>query len=172
MSRPKRITEKQWVEIGKRLANGESRKAVGVMYGVSVSTLSKRFACTEKNLKVVANQVAQAEMAVSRLPAVEQAMVETMVDRIKQLHDHALRAAGYSMATAARLSGIAHNISATIDETAPLSGQSRTALQDVSALQNVVNNAAYVGLKLMDATKPKQDESDKEQIIRLIDVPA
>lgn len=163
MARPSKLTDAQWEKIGKRLLAGESPSALAREFGVSKSTISGRFSERNQNIKDAANQIVAAESALAKLNISEQIAARSLADDLKAISQHLAGAARFGAATAHRLSGIAHNKAAEIDDAAPLDAESREALSDVAALTKMANDASEIGMNLLKANKDTIDDLNKRE---------
>jgi len=161
MGRQSKLTEAQWEAIGKRLLKGESASALAREFGVSKSTISGRFSERVQNVKDAANQIVAAERALSKLNISEQIAARSLADDLKAISEHLAGAARFGAATAHRLSGIAHNKAAEIDDQAPLDGESTEALKGIAILTKMANEASEIGVNLLKANKDTIDDLNK-----------
>jgi len=161
MGRQSKLTDAQWEKIGKRLLAGESPSALAREFGVSKSTISGRFSERVQNVKDVANQIVATENALSKLNISEQIAARSLADDLKAISEHLAGAARFGAATAHRLSGIAHNKAAEIDDAKPMDDASRTALGNIAVLTKMANDASEIGLNLLKANKDTIDDLNK-----------
>jgi hypothetical protein len=161
MGRQSKLTDAQWEKIGKRLIAGESPSALAREFGVSKSTISGRFSERVQNVKDAANQIVAAENALSKLNISEQIAARSLADDLKAISTHLAGAARFGAATAHRLSGIAHNKAAEIDDQAPLDGDSTEALKGIAILTKMANEASEIGVNLLKANKDTIDDLNK-----------
>lgn len=153
MGRKSALTDRQWVEIERRLLAGEKGRALAREFGVAESAIRKRCGAQTKQIKDVANQLVAAETAFCALPISAQISARTLADELKEISMHLAGAARYGAATAHRLSGIAHAKVAEIDDAAPLDDKSRMALSDIAVLTKIANGAAEIGIGLLKANQ-------------------
>lgn len=171
MGRKSALTEKQWQVIGQRLLKGEAGRVLAREFGVSEAAIRKRFGTQTKQIKDVANQLVAAETAFSALPIGAQISARTLADELKEISMHLAGAARYGAATAHRLSGIAHNKAAEIDDAKPLDDESLKTLKGISVLTQMANQSAEIGIGLIRANKDKIDqlnnpETDSAQLLK------
>ena len=139
MGRKSSLTEKQWAEIGQRLIKGDAGRVLAREFGISEAAIRKRFGAQTKQIKDVANQLVAAEVAFSALPIGAQISARTLADELKDISLHLASAAKYGAATAHRLSGIAHNKVAEIDDAKPLDDESLRSLKGIAVLTQMSN---------------------------------
>lgn len=167
MGRPSKLTEAQWEEIKRRLLSGESGRSLADEFGVSETAIRKRVSSQVSDIKYVANQLASAQTALSRLPISSQISAQTLAQRLVSISNHLASAADYGSATAHRLSGIAHAKVAEIDDAAPLTEQSLTALKGIAVLTRLANESSEIAVNLLRANKEEiervNDESRRKQ---------
>lgn len=153
MGRPSKLTEKQWQEIDARLLKGEPGRSLAREYDVSEAAIRKRFGAHHKQIKTVANQLVEAEMALEALPLGARVSARTLADDLKEISSHLAGAARYGAATAHRLSGIAHAQVALIDDADPLGVDSIETLKGISALTKLANDSSVIPINLLNANK-------------------
>lgn len=171
MGRKSSLTEKQWAEIERRLLEGEAGRSLAREFGVAESAIRKRFGARVKKIKDVANQIVATDSAFKALPISAQISARTLADKLISISEHLAGAAEYGAATAHRLSGIAHNKVAEIDDAAPLNDESLKALKGISVLTQMSNASAEIGINLLRANKETIDglnkpETDSAQLLR------
>lgn len=145
MGRPSKLTPTQWEEIGRRLAAGETAKALSMEFGVGRTTISERFS----DFPTV--KVRKLGQELSELPPQAQAAAVSLADELRAISGHLAAAARYGSATAHRLQALAHGEVQKIDDANPL--ESVEALKGVHALTRLANDAAATGLNLLNANK-------------------
>lgn len=163
MGRKSALTEKQWNQIEQRLVNGEKGRALGKEFGISEAAIRKRFGTQAKQIKTVANQLVAAETAFKALPISAQIGARTLADRLMAISEHLAGAAEYGAATAHRLSGIAHNKVAEIDDAAPLNDESLKTLKGISVLTQMANQSSEIGVNLLRANKEAIEAMNKPE---------
>jgi hypothetical protein len=173
MGRPSKLTDAQWDEIRKRLLAGEKAADLSREYGVSKTRISERVSKRVENIKTVANQIVATEVSLRALPVSEQNDALSLADDLKSISKHLAGAGRYGAATAHRLSGIAHMKVAEIDDAAPLTEDSLSALKGIAVLTKMANESSEIGLNLLRANKEAVDrlnepESDRETLLREI----
>lgn len=161
MARPSKLTDAQWEKIGKRLLDGESASSLAREFGVGKATISERFANRLKTVKEAANQIVAAESTLGKLNVSEQIAARSLADRLKAISGHLAGAAEFGAATAHRLAGIANAKLQQVDDSQPLSEESRTALTDVAALSKMANEASQIGMNLLKANQEAVDEANR-----------
>lgn len=163
MARPSKLTEKQWLEIGKRLLDGEQGRALAREFGVSEAAIRKRHSTQNKQIKDVANQVVAAEQAFKSLPVGAQISAQNLIDELRSISMHLASAAKYGSATAHRLAGIAHGKVSEIDDSTPMNEESMEALKGIAVLTRMANDSSQIGLNLLSANKDRIARNEKEQ---------
>ena len=157
MSRPSALSDRQWAEIGRRLAgpNPESMRKLAKEFGVGVATISERFSERVPKLKALANTLASAEREVERLPVSEQVAVRSLADQLKAIGNGLANVAGSGIRTAEKLSALAEAKATKLTATS-----TRDQVGDVVALQEGANRAVATGMAIMAANKPKDAPSE------------
>jgi len=160
MGRPSKLTDAQWEQIRLRLLEGESGRALADEFGISETAIRKKVSSQVSEIKTVANQLANAQTALSKLPISSQISAQTLAQRLLSISNHLASAADYGAATAHRLSALAHSEVAKIDDAAPLS--SGENLRGIAALTSLANESGKIALNLLAANKDKAvGEPDK-----------
>jgi hypothetical protein len=161
MGRKSKLTDAQWEEIKRRLLDGESGRALAEEFGVSETAIRKKVSSQVSEIKTVANQLASAQTALSKLPISSQISAQTLAQRLISISGHLAGAADYGAATAHRLAGIAHMKAAEIDDAKPLDESSLTTLKGIAVLTRMANDASEIGVNLLKANKEAVDEINK-----------
>lgn len=164
MGRPSKLTDAQWEQIGKRLLAGESSASLAREFGVSKAAISGRFSERTTKIKSVANQIVETERALSFLNVSEQLAARSLADDLKAISDHLAGAARYGAATAHRLSGIAHNKVAEIDDSMPLDENGVETLKSVAVLTRMANSSSEIAINLLRANKETVDDLNRQDL--------
>ena len=115
MGRPSKLSDRQWAEIGRRLAGGESTRKLGKEFGVAGNTISERFSERVPKLKALAASLASTEREVELLPVTEQCTVRNLADQLKQIAGSLASAARHGADTADRLAEMANRKTRRMD---------------------------------------------------------
>lgn len=153
MGRKSKLTDRQWEQIGKRLLDGESGRALAKEFSVSEAAIRARFSARNSEIKTVANQLLATDVALKALPISAQIAAHNLAERMRSISEHLAGAADFGAATAHRLSGIAHAKVQEIDDAAPLNADSIESLKGVAVLTKMANEASTIGLNLLSANK-------------------
>jgi hypothetical protein len=153
MGRKSKLTDEQWAQIRARLLEGESGRALAEEFGVSETAIRKKVSSQVSEIKIVANQIASAQTALSKLPISSQISAQTLAQRLMSISNHLASAADYGAATAHRLAGIAHMKAAEIDDSAPLTEEGVQTLKGIAVLSRMANEASDIGMNLLKANK-------------------
>ena len=160
MGRKSSLTDKQWVEIGKRLLAGkESARALAREFGTSEASVRRKFPAQRKDVKDVANQLVAADAAFRNLPITSQIDALNLVDELKSISTHLASAGKFGAMTAHRLSGIAHGQVEKVDDAEP--EKSMEALSRIGVLTKMANSSAEIGMNLLRANKEAIDDLNK-----------
>ena len=171
MGRKSKLSDAQWLEIERRLLDGEAIRALAREFEVSDAAIRQRgIPSRAQKTKDVANQIVATERALSELPISSQINAQNYAARLRSMSDHVLNAAHYGAATSHRLAGIAHAKVQEIDDAAPLDEKSRDALRDVAALTKLANDASAIPLSLMAANKKAVERIGDEPPAPLVPV--
>ena len=147
MGRPSKLTPTQWEEIGRRLVSGETAAALGREFGVSQTVISQRFS------KFPKSEVTRLGNELALLPPQAQMAAVSLADELRTISTHMAGAARYGASTAHRLAGIANGKAIEIDDGAPVTDESLNTMKGILALSRTANEAAHIGLNLLNANK-------------------
>lgn len=151
MGRPSKLTTEQWADITRRLAEGEKAADLAREFDVSKTAISNRVSKRAETVKAVANQLVAAESKLRALPVSEQILTLNLADKLRSISSHAAGAAENGMMVAHRLTGISRMLVERIDDADPTS--SMDDLKAVAAMGRIANDAAHIGLNLLNANK-------------------
>lgn len=161
MARPSKLSDSQWETIGKRLLAKEKPAALAREYGISKGLISQRFSKRIEIVKDVAKQIVETDNAISQLNVNERIEAFNLADELKAISKHGASAARYGMQTAHRLSYIANVQAEKINEAASLEENAET-IKSVMAMTRGANDAASIGLSLLNANKDANKNVDVE----------
>lgn len=151
MGRKSKLTESQWVEIERRVLEGESYRNLAKEFGVAWSTIRERVSAQAKEIKSVAEQIVSTEQRIMALPISAQITAQNLAAKLRAISDNLASAAHYGAMTAHRLSGMAHAETDKINETRL--AESIESLKTVAALTKMANEASTIPLNLLAANK-------------------
>ncbi len=151
MGRKSKFSEKEWQAIGQRLLNGEVPAHIAKEFRIHPSQITRRFSQENAKIKDVANQLVEAERALTNMPIAQQICAISLAQRLRSISDHLASAAHYGAATAHRLSAIAHDQVQKVDDTNPEA--SMETLRGVATLTKMANEASVIGHNLLAANK-------------------
>lgn len=157
MGRSSKLTEMQWAEVERRVLEGESYRSLAKEFGVSEAAIRQRVSSRAKEIKSVAEQIVNTEQRLAALPISSQLTTVNLAAKLRAISENMAGAAHYGAMTAHRLNGLAHAQLDKIDDADPM--QSQEALQTISGLTKMANQASEIPLNLLAA--------NKEQVIRL-----
>jgi uncharacterized membrane protein YgaE (UPF0421/DUF939 family) len=169
MGRKSKLTDEQWAQIKSRLLEGESGRALAEEYGVSETAIRKKVSSQVSEIKTVANQLASAQTALSKLPISSQISAQTLAQRLMSISNHLASAADYGAATAHRLAGIAHMKAAEIDDSAPITEEGVQTLKGIAVLSRMANEASDIGINLLKANKDVTADAGREDVPTSLD---
>ena len=161
MSKPSRLNENQWLEIEKKNIEGIPVRQLAREYGIAEGQIRRRITAQVKDIKSVANSIVYAQTALERLPLTAQMTAQTLAFKLRAISSNLASAADLNAATAHRLSSLANQQSALIDDTKPL--ENMELLRGIGALTAMSNESTKAGLELLKVNKEvsKQDEAPK-----------
>jgi len=147
--RPSKLSSRQWAEIGRRLATGESTSALAREFKIGKARISERFQVKTKELKALASQIVDVDTALEQLPVSEQGTVLSLADQMKATTANLAAAARHGSATSARLAQIANAKATQLDPAAV----DMEDLREIAGLTQTANQAATIGTALVAASK-------------------
>jgi hypothetical protein len=157
MGRPSKLTDDQWAEVLRRVVAGESMRQLAKEFGVSEGAIRGRVSSQSTQVKDVANQIVSANAALRKMSVAAQVITLDYAATLQTISHNLTQAAAHSAGTALRLSAIANAQVQRIDEASPMDSQE--TLQAISALTKMSNDAAQLGVNLINANnKSKADQ--------------
>ena len=153
MSRPSKLSESQWQEIGRRLVLGESARSLAREYGVSETAIRKRFGSHAKEILTTAKELSSVEQKVKKMEVGSQALVRTVTDYLNSIGTNLALAADRNTRTSARLAALAETQMTKVEE------GDMGALPGVSILTKCSNEAASIGVAFLGTNKPKGESN-------------
>lgn len=154
MSRRSNFTDEQWADIGRRMLEGESARALAREFDTSESTIRSRFArkgARSKTVQQVAGMIVEAGNALDALPPDAQVSVINLAAKLRSISESLACAAELGAKTAHRLHALANSQVDKVDDAEPMSSQE--ALKGVAVLTKMANDAASTPLNLLAANK-------------------
>jgi hypothetical protein len=165
MGRPSKLTDKQWAEIERRSIAGESIRSLAAEFKVSEGTIRGRgISAHVSEIKDVAKQIARVQDRLAVMPISAQISAHSLAEELRSISTHLASAAKFGSMTAHRLSVIAHSQTDMIDEAAPFEDNTE-ALKSVLAMTKGANDAAVIGLNLLNANKETVKSMNEEKVI-------
>jgi hypothetical protein len=160
MGRPSKLSPDQWREIDNRLSAGERATDLAKEFQISACRISERIAKVSKPVHVAAAKLADAHNSLASLPIAQQYQALNLAEKLRNISTSLAHAAENGAATAHRLSAIANLQAQKIDEASPM--ESQESLQAISALTKIANDAASLGLGLVNANKTGKEPNTPE----------
>ena len=158
--RPSKLDDRQWAEIGRRYAAGESARKLAEEYPISEASIRLRFSAQREKIQIVANKLASAELEVSAMPIAAQMSVRSLADQLKAIGGNLASAARFGSATAAELAELAHG---KVKDVKDKDGKvDPVVLSDISALTQVANRAATPAFRLVAASQGREVPPDPQ----------
>ncbi len=156
MGRKSKLNTNQWNEIERRrIVDRESWRSLEKAFGISQSTIRYHLSAQCKNIEVVANQLAAAEIAVCELPKAAQQIARDHAENIKITRVNLESAA--AMAAEATNHLMTHLVFETGRIKAAKTDEDRVsngnALQAVAALADTINKTAVTSFKTLSYAK-------------------
>lgn len=172
MGRKSKLTDAQWLQIERRMLEGESTRALAREFGVSESSIRQRKSAHVAEIKNVAAQIVETERALTKLPITAQQTAQNLAVKLRAISDNIASAAMYGAATAHRLSALANSEVGKIDDANPLAAESLEALKGVAVLTKLSNDSGALSIDLLnshrDRVKSGEFDEDPVQPVRII----
>lgn len=169
MARPSKLSEKQWIEVTDRVANGESMRALSREFKVSEAAIRQQVSTHAKLIKDVANQMVAADVAFKSLPVTSQVIAHNLADQLRMMSSHIASAANNGAAIANRLSGMAAKHTDLIDDADLNSEVSVNAIKTVNAIMRTANESGSLAIDLLKANKDDIPKDEKPKAKSLTD---
>lgn len=170
MGRRSKLSEEQWVEVGKRLLEGASpsqlsKELTAQGFRISESSIRSHFdrkGQSTKTVQQMAGEIFDAEQAIKAaeaaksnaqktlqtMPAATQVATMTLVQRMRTMSESLAEAADVSARTALGLANKANLEQQKIDDAEPMKG---SALKNTVLLQKAANEAAELPTRIIAA---------------------
>ena len=156
MGRPSKLDQRQWAEIGRRLAAGERMADLSKEFKISMTTLKERFSKRVSVIREAAVALAEAEVTIERLPISDQISARTLADRLKGMQSDYLDAASMGLQASRNLQRLALQKSQDLG-----SAPQPDDIRMLNAIGDTTNKLAQMGTNLLQAHK----ESTKEAAV-------
>lgn len=153
MARPSKLTENQWAEIEKRMLKGEKASALAKEFKIDRAAITRRISPSVTNIKVVANQLLDADVALKSLTIPQQIATITLFDELKAMSANLASAGKLGAINANRLSELAHEQISSINNESIANGTGFIALKTAQGLTEMANEASKIPLGLLNANK-------------------
>lgn len=152
------LTAADWLEIQQRILAGEKVKSIAADFGIAPQTINDRVVNGRQNqvradtTRKLATTIAKSEKAFAALPVVEQVMVRTLADHLKNISNHLAHAATNGARNAHTLSAIASDC---IDRMEPDNEELMNGILLTAAVHATAgaNEAAKIGMDLLRINK-------------------
>ena len=152
--RPSKLTDRQWGEIGRRLAQGESQSSLAREFKVAQSLISARYRHKVKGIKDLAAQAVALDQQIDALPISDRSSVVTLTDNLKGITTGLASAGASGASAAAKLSKIANRMADSVTHQS-----SAEDFRPVAAALETANKASTTGLGLIAANKGRSEAS-------------
>jgi len=161
VGRPSKLSDRQWAEIGRRLAAGEKPNDLAKEFKVGRSTIVERFSDRVTEIREAAQELALAELRVEKLPVSDAMSVRSLADQLKGIGSSLAKSAANGARVSERLSDLAERFTVRIAQRADQEGFLMAEdLKPVAALVETANRAGSLGMAMMTANKGKGDTTN------------
>ena len=158
MGRPSKLDDRQWAEIGRRLANGETATVLAKVFKIGRSTIVERFSGKVTEIKSAAAALASAELVVESMPVSDAASVRALADQLKGVQRDLLLSAQAGARTSAIMAGLAQRQAERLKQRADEEGVVEPdEMRPMVAMIEAGNRASSVGVTLLSAHKSQAD---------------
>lgn len=167
MARPSKLTRDQWLDVERRLLNGEQASALAREYKVSPSQITRNVTRFSQKLRNVAHSLAKAHNELAELPPAQQYTAISLAEKLRSISSSLASAAELGAKTAHRLHSLANSEINKVDDADPLNSQSIEALKGVSALTKLANDSSQIAVSMLSANKATAFDIDDKPIATL-----
>jgi hypothetical protein len=166
MGRPSKLNDRQKAEIGRRLAKGETTRALAKEFKVSQALISGLFSGRVETIKNLAGSLATTEAQIDALPVSDQVAVRDLADNLKGIAHMGAKAAATGMKTADLLHTEAlRSVQQVLSTGLPVAPEE---LRGAAACLEVAGKAAALGATFLNANKDngkKDGEPTLEELV-------
>ena len=149
MGRKSKLTEKQWEEVGRRHLEGESLRSLAREFGVGESTVREKISAQSAQIKKVANQIVEVEIAKKNLPVSAQISALNLAQRLLMISESLSDAAVAGANTAKLISERTH------EKLSKLQTLTDEDVKGAIAASMAVNQSGKMGMDILTlTTKP------------------
>lgn len=169
MGRPSKLTDHQKAEVGRRLANGESRRALAKEFRVTEGCIRANVITHPEVIKDIATRLATAEADLIAQPINAQVSIRTLADQLRIASSHLAEAACNGAKTASILSGLATK------KAEAMTAYDEFEVRGIAALAATGTEASKIATTLINGKNSQpvlQDASEvfsPEQLVRMGD---
>lgn len=161
MGRPSVLTEPMKVEIGRRLAGGETLRGLSKAMGIAYTTLRRNFSDQVPQIREVAHTLARAEIQLAQLPVSAQRAARTLADQLKEVQENVATSAAINSRTATILSQKAAGVASRLGDDFSEGSEDREKVKTINALMGTANEALRPALALVAANKGQDHKQAK-----------
>ena len=151
--RPSKLTDRQWGEIGRRLAQGESQSSLAREFKVSPGLISNRFRNEVEGIKGLASQIVELDSKLDALPISNRSSVISLADNLKGITTGLASAGASGASAAAKLARVANKMADSVTHKSTAED-----FRPVAAALETANRASTTGLGLIAANRGKGAE--------------
>lgn len=176
MARPSKLTEKQWQVVIERAVAGEPVRAIARELKISESTIRERVSAQVKQIKDVANQIVNTDIALKQMPVSAQITAHNLADMIKAMQLNLVISAANGASVAAKLSRIALNQANRVDDDSIIDSESAESIKGIAILTRTANEASQSAMDLMKLNKEAaadlgktKESANKNLIVSFVD---
>lgn len=166
MGRKSKLTEDQWADVGRRMLDGESQRALAAEFGISEATLRQYFRKQEKlpTVQKVAGMIVETAAALKSLPISSQVNAQKLADRLMAISDDLAGAASFGARTARQLSELAHKQVQKVNPADPMDAGSVEAMKGAAMFTRQSNDSSSIALNLIAAaSREKRGDNDGKE---------
>lgn len=150
------------------IVDGESASVLARELGVTEGAIRSRASTKKYEVKDLANQIVTSEQRYEKLDKPTKLLVDDMASQLRAISSNLTRAAISGTNTSARLAAMAERQVLKIDTENPMDTQEE--LQAVGALTKLSNEAAQLGVQLINANKESLKAQEEKEVAQPISV--
>lgn len=159
MARPSKLSPAQWVDVERRVLEGESIRSLAKEFGVSEGAIRQRVSTQTTHVRNVAQKLAVAQTELAALPIQQQYQALNLADKLRNISSSLASAAELGAATAHRLHALANSEVSKVDDAEPMA--SIESLRNVGVLTKLANDSSHIALNLLAANKDRVKQMDE-----------
>jgi hypothetical protein len=165
MARKSRLTENQWADIGRRHLAGEKLRPLAREFGIGESTAREKISAQTAQVKKVATQIVETQLALNELPIPAQISAQNYAHKLMAIVSNLGDAAIAGSSIAKRVSESTNRHIETLADDELLDEATQKTLMSAGM---IASSHGKLGLEVLNmASKPNQSVTQPEEIKRI-----